>query len=70
VVAASPAPSCTASEVRALIPALRQLIGTGIELAPNVSIQASIRRDAERGAYSETLINRDISLLAVTARDA
>jgi hypothetical protein len=29
-------------------------------LAPNVSIQASIRRDAERGAYSETLINLDI----------
>jgi hypothetical protein len=40
------------------------------ELAPNVSIQTSIRRDVEGGAYSETLINRDISLLVVTARDA
>jgi hypothetical protein len=40
------------------------------ELAPNVSIQASMRRDVEGGAYSETLINRDISLLVVTARDA
>ena len=40
------------------------------ELAPNVSIQAGIRRDGEGGAYSETLINLDISLLAGTGRDA
>jgi hypothetical protein len=40
------------------------------ELAPNISIHASIKRDGKGGAYSETLINRDISLLAVTARDA